>query len=244
MSDTRPPFHRLTEDTSFFFVRHGESTGNANRVIQGRFEYPLSKTGREQARYSAGFFAQEPPDLMLTSPLRRAAETADIIAESCGYPGKPETVEEMQELDTGIFSTYTFDDLPTTFPEEWKRFRKDSWEAVPEAESIESLYSRALAVWSHLIDAAETGHRRIVSVTHGGVLQWIFRASFGSTSSGWLPFVKASNGGIFHFAVHPIYLPPGRRLRDAFFSEWRLVNHRPGLDAPVEEYSSHLGPKR
>lgn len=244
MSSTQPPFHRLTQDTSFFFVRHGESTGNANRVIQGRFEYPLSESGRDQARHSAGFFAENPPDLMLTSPLQRASETAEIIARSCGYPREPEPLENLQELHTGIFSTYTFGELPEAFPDEWRRFRKDSWEAVPEAESVESLYNRASAVWSHLIDTAEGGHRRIVSVTHGGILQWIFRASFGNNSSGWLPFVKASNGGIFHFAVHPIYHPPGERLKDAFFSEWRLVNHRPGLDAPVEEYSSHLGPKR
>jgi broad specificity phosphatase PhoE len=180
---------------------------------------------------------------MFTSPLRRAAETAEILAHSCGYPGEPEALENLQELDTGIFSAYTFGELPETFPEEWKRFRKDSWEAVPEAERIESLYRRALAVWSHLVETAEAGYRRIVCVTHGGILQWIFRASFGSASVGWLPFVKASNGGIFHFSVHPIYLSPGERLNDAFFSEWRLVNHRPGLDAPVEEYSSHLGPK-
>jgi len=220
-----PPYHRLTADTSFYFVRHGESLGNANHVIQGRREYSLSEKGKNQALRTAGFFGQHPPDLLLTSPLRRARETAGIIREAIGYEAEPQTVDNLKELDAGIFSGYTFEELPKRYPEEWRRFRTESWESVPEAESVESLYGRAAAVWEYLIDTAEKGYRRIVSVTHGGLLQWIFRSSFGGYHDRWMPIVKASNCGIFQLNA---------AAADGFYAEWRLVNHRPGLDAPVE----------
>lgn len=243
MPHPTPPFNRLTEETSFFFVRHGESTGNANHVIQGRREYSLSDNGRDQARRTAGFFVQQFPDLMLTSPLSRARETAQIIARTIGYSGEPEPFEDLQELETGIFSDYTFGQLPEAFPEQWRRFRVDSWEAIPEAESVESLYGRAAMVWEQLIDTAEKGYRRIVSVTHGGFLQWIFRSSFGGHHDRWMPLVKGSNCGIFQLAAHPVNYHGEHSPADGFYAEWRLVNHRPGLDAPIEDYSSLRGPK-
>lgn len=229
-----PTFQRLTDETSFFFVRHGESLGNADRVIQGRREYSLSEKGKEQALRTAGFFVQQFPDLLLTSPLRRARETATIIGERIGYDGEPQTLDGLKELDTGLFSGHAFDDLPQLYPEEWRRFRIESWESVPEAESVESLYGRTAAVWEQLIDTAEKGYRRIVSVTHGGLLQWILRSSFGGHHDRWMPLVKASNCGIFHLCAHPVNYDEEHHPADGFYAEWRLVNHRPGLDAPVE----------
>jgi broad specificity phosphatase PhoE len=243
MAHNPPPFQRLTKDTSFFFVRHGESVGNADHVIQGRWEYSLSEKGKDQARRTAGFFVQQFPDLLLTSPLRRARETAQIIGKSIGYGGEPQTVDNLKELDTGIFSGYTFEEVPELYPEEWRRFRIESWESVPEAESVESLYGRAAAVWEYLIDTAEKGYRRIVSVTHGGLLQWIFRSSLGGHHDRWMPLIKGSNCGIFQLSAHPVNYDEERHPADGFYAEWRLVNHRPGLDAPVEDYSSLRGPK-
>ena len=69
-----------------YFIRHGESEGNVNRVFSGRADHPLTEYGRQQAALAADEAANLIIDLIVTSPLRRAAETAEIIADRIGYP--------------------------------------------------------------------------------------------------------------------------------------------------------------
>lgn len=68
----------------FVFLRHGESLGNAQSRWQGQSDYPLTDKGRAQARALAERWKAENAqfDLILSSPLGRAKETAEIIASS------------------------------------------------------------------------------------------------------------------------------------------------------------------
>lgn len=66
---------------NIFFVRHASSVGNENNEYQ-HLHSPLSKTGRTQAKLVAERFRTIPIDLVITSPLERAAETARYIAET------------------------------------------------------------------------------------------------------------------------------------------------------------------
>lgn len=68
----------------FVFLRHGESLGNAQSRWQGQSDYPLTDKGRAQARALAGRWKAENAqfDLILSSPLGRAKETAEIIASA------------------------------------------------------------------------------------------------------------------------------------------------------------------
>ena len=65
-------------------LRHGESEGNAQGRMQGRRDYPLSAFGREQAALAAAFIAGSRLSLnaVYSSPLKRALETASILARS------------------------------------------------------------------------------------------------------------------------------------------------------------------
>ena len=71
-----------TKSYDFVFLRHGESVGNAEERFQGQSDFPLTETGREQARALADRWLKEGMkfDLVVTSPLSRAKETAEIIA--------------------------------------------------------------------------------------------------------------------------------------------------------------------
>ena len=64
-------------------LRHGESEGNLQGVLQGQLDYPLSSAGIEQAHKLASFWksAGSVFDLIISSPLQRASQTAEIIAE-------------------------------------------------------------------------------------------------------------------------------------------------------------------
>jgi len=68
-----------------YFVRHGESELNRQRLFTGHTDAPLTDRGREQARL-AGRQADATFDLVIASPLIRALETAQIIAAETGYP--------------------------------------------------------------------------------------------------------------------------------------------------------------
>ncbi len=200
-------FAGLSESFEFFLVRHGESEGNSAGIFQGRGEYPLTALGKAQAAERGRSLASWAPCPVLCSPLSRARETAEIIASEAGCAA-PLVAEELQELDTGSWTSRSWSELRNESAERWAKFRSESWASVEGAESTEALYERAVAAWVRLravasvecakprpASATAGGHpprpRAIVAVTHGGFLQWLVRATFGCRS--WFPLVPLGN---------------------------------------------------
>jgi broad specificity phosphatase PhoE len=223
----RPRFRELTHSTRFTFVRHGESEANRRNVIQGHRDYPLSEAGREHARAAGNWLAEREVDLVCSSPLERSHATAKIIAEETGV-AEPLIIDELKELDTGVYSGKSLRDSPDVDPDELKRFRIYSWDAVPGAESREALHRRAVVAWDMLIDRANTGCGHIVAVTHGGMVQWIIKATIGGPDQRWMPVFGMSNCGISTFIAESTSddsdaLP----LNTGFFGNWRVINHVP-----------------
>ena len=70
----------------FYYLRHGETESNAAGTIAGSLDVALTPLGREQARLAARALADEPITAIYASPLRRARETAQPIAEALGLP--------------------------------------------------------------------------------------------------------------------------------------------------------------
>lgn len=226
-----PAFHTLPHPCEFYFVRHGESESNAEGRIQGHLDSPLSELGRSHAEAAAGWLETREIDAMLTSPLSRASQTAELIARRVGT-GPVEEVPELIELDTGRFSGVRLREIATADEEVFRRFRVHSWEAVPEAERIESLQRRARAVWDRLVGLAHAGHRRIASVTHGGMIQWLIKATVGAEEQRWMPLFETSNCGIFLFAAEST-LPDSESGDDpplpgtGYYGNWKLINFVP-----------------
>jgi broad specificity phosphatase PhoE len=201
-------FQNLKHPVEFVFIRHGESEGNANGVFQGLLDYPLTDRGREQARLRGRQLQALPfcskPDLvgLYTSPMGRARETAELIAESAGFV-KPQVVPSLTELDTGVWTGKAWADVKSETNDLWPHFRSKSWAAIPEAESETALYDRALASWAFLRDQAiEHNLHGVIAVSHAGFLQWLFRVTFGCRS--WFPLIPVHNCGMFRFKVEPI----------------------------------------
>lgn len=191
-------FSSLAADTHFYFIRHGRTSGNANLVFQGRLDYPLDGTGLEQARSAAAWLAGKNIDTVVASPLSRASVTAEIVAEACGC-GRPQTWPHLAEVDVGMFAGIDRDTAMARHPEIYGEFFSRSWDAVPGAESSSSMYRRAVDSWAGLRGLAAKGARNIVCVTHGGLLQWLFRSTMGNHS--WLPLIPMSNCGISRYDI-------------------------------------------
>jgi broad specificity phosphatase PhoE len=220
-----PDFRSLLGKGSFTFFRHGESQGNRDGAMQGRLPSTLTERGREQARVAGLWLAPRRPDLILTSPLGRARETAEILARESGV-ASIEPLEELTEIDTGIFTGLTWAEAAARNPSAHRQLQQRSWDGVPGAEPSAALFERAEAVWSILFGRFAQGRRSIACVTHSGFLQWIIRSTMGWKS--WMPLVSASgNCHVSELVVDNQDLGGGER---SLYANWVRVNSPPAAD--------------
>ncbi len=215
-------FSTLAGRMNFYFVRHGESESNRERIMQGRTPSPLTETGRAQAREAGLWFRDRSLDCIISSPLDRARDTAAAIAEAVGIR-QVGIAEELTEIDIGIFTNMRLEEVRIRYPSEYAAFLRESWEGVPGAERIDALYARAVAAWDRLFERFAEGRRNILAVTHSGFLQWIIRSTLGLKS--WMPLFNASNNCcVSHMLVDnvPPEQPDGGTR--SLYASWMLVN--------------------
>ncbi len=210
-------FSALPHETRVYVMRHGQSEGNATFTLQGRLEYPLDELGLEQAKAAAAWLADKQVDAIVSSPQRRAAVTASTVAEACGLP-EPEYLPSLVEVDVGLFQGLTMTEAGSRHPEIFGQFRYRSWDGVPGAEHSPAMYARAVASWARIRDLAIHGRRCIVCVSHGGLIQWLIRSTFGVKT--WLPLIPTSNCGISQFDIEPT----GQGL--PAFVQWSRINFK------------------
>ena len=105
-----------------FLIRHGEAESNVkwiNNSLPETEKYPLTKKGREQAEVIAKSFKKEKIDLIFSSPVLRAKETAEIIGDKLGL----EVVfdKRLREIDLGEFNNKNYDELHEAYPSKESR---------------------------------------------------------------------------------------------------------------------------
>lgn len=137
-------------ETIVLLVRHGETVDNALQIMQGQTQGELNERGREQAETVARRLAVEKIDAVVSSDLRRAVQTAEIIAAPHGLP--VETTTLLRERDWGSFTRLYIPDL-----------KGKKW--PDDIESEESMLSRAR---TFLINTTTTyPGKKVVAVGHG-----------------------------------------------------------------------------
>lgn len=214
--------HLRAGPVDFWFMRHGQSGGNVKGVPQGRADHPLTDLGRSQAREAGAWLRGLGIDLVLTSPLSRARETAQIVAEEAGA-GAAVAVPELTEIDTGVFTDLPWKDIPGRLADSYRRFQLEGWEGVEGAERAAVLAARAEAAWDVLFRHYAAGRRGILTVSHAGFLQWLVRATFGYGS--WMPLICFSgNCGVSRLSVENEPVDGGRFT---YYAEWKLINAKP-----------------
>jgi broad specificity phosphatase PhoE len=151
--------------TQVLLVRHGESTGNADRIWQGLLDAPLTSLCEAQARAAAA--AVGAVDAIVASSLERSWRTAEIVAEEIGVG--PVVIEaDLRERDLGAWTGLTTSAIKERWPDVVIR------EADPEAgESRPAVLARALAALHRLADGYDGGH--VLAVSHGGVIRFLER---------------------------------------------------------------------
>jgi len=150
----------MNKQTSILLVRHGQSTWNKVHRWQGQADPPLTDEGRNQARVAAKSVGSV--DAIVSSPLQRSLETALIISEIVGI-GPVNTIEDLQERDSGDWSGKTRDEIYSQWAD-WEEtgYRPNGWE--PDDEFLERIYRGFAQI------EKEFAGGTVLLVSHSGVI--------------------------------------------------------------------------
>lgn len=129
----------------FFFIRHGETNWNKEKRLQGKSDIPLNDTGRAQAKAAANDFSQQNIDYIISSPLLRAKETAQILNQHLSATIVYD--DRLIERDHGIIEGMSEEDIKTRNPADLFDLRIpidwNGWKFPHRAETISALTERA-----------------------------------------------------------------------------------------------------
>jgi probable phosphoglycerate mutase len=147
-------------------ARHGETDWNREGRFQGHADPPLNDLGRAQARELADRLAHEPLAAVYASPLRRAYETAEIVAAAHHLPLR--SVPGIREVDVGSWSGLTRAEIEERFPAGYRRWLEfgHGWD---DGETYEELGERVLPALLGLAEAHDGVP--VLAVTHGGPIR-------------------------------------------------------------------------
>lgn len=178
--------------TELILIRHGETDWNRELRFQGQIDVPLNATGHEQARRVAERLAGESVQQLVCSDLLRTRQTAQAPAQTLGLGAVSDAA--LREQNFGVVDGMRVDDIKTRYPQAWDRWTAfDADYAFDGGECTLAFHARVMAALQRLA-AAGVGQRLVV-VTHGGVLDMVYRTALGLSLSGARQSV-IPNGGI------------------------------------------------
>jgi broad specificity phosphatase PhoE len=152
--------------TQLVLVRHGETDWNRENRFQGHADPPLNDTGRQQAAELAAQLESETFAAAYTSPLRRAHETATVIADALGIDLIAD--DRLTEVDVGSWSGLTRAEAEQRFPEGFARWLEygHGWDDGETYDDLGARVVEALTTIARLRPGAT-----VLVVTHGGPIR-------------------------------------------------------------------------
>lgn len=162
--------------TELILIRHGQTELNRGPFFQGQIDVPLNATGLAQAARLAERLAGEPLDALVCSDLLRTRQTAAPAGARLALDAAPDAA--LREQRFGLFEGLSFDEVAERHPEAFAAWlRHEAGYAVPGGESVVRFHARVVAAVRAV--AARHAGRRVAVVTHGGVLDMVWRTARG-----------------------------------------------------------------
>lgn len=186
--------HQIT----FYLVRHGEAENNVGFIMNSSPEikrYPLTERGREQALTTAKFLATVDADGLFSSPILRAKQTADSIAQATGLP--IELDERLCETGMGMFNGKTQKAFLEKYADPKMRISPDP------ADGVEG-YIDMRARLKHFLDDMQTRYagKKVIVVSHGDPLEQLHgiltNEAPGRSAIGWYPEKGSCTEVVWH----------------------------------------------
>ena len=178
---------RATSETQVWVLRHGASTFNAQHRCQGSCDEPeLTSQGREAASLSAERLSSQRIEVIITSPLRRALDTAEHLLKAIGAQDRKITFEtdaRLREIDLYQWEGLPLEEIARRFPKEYRDWRLRPGEFRMQLANnevqypVRSLYDRARLFWNYLLTAYPG--KSILLVSHGGTIRALIASALG-----------------------------------------------------------------
>lgn len=148
-------------DTNFGLFRHGQTDWNINFLLQGVTDIPMNETGVEQVKLAAKAMRRDDWDLILTSPLSRARQTAEIISDQLGF----DTVVEQE-----LLIERSFGEAEGLSHEQWRQ-KYSNLDQIPGGESRTELALRSQLLLDTI--SKQFAGRRVLAVSHGALIRTV-----------------------------------------------------------------------
>lgn len=152
-------------NTHIGLFRHGQTDWNINSLLQGVTDISMNETGVEQVRAAAKVVNKDDWDMILTSPLGRARETAAILAEGLGF-------SDIQQHD--LLIERSFGEAEGLAYEQWKS-KYTNLDEIPGGESKSELTTRSRLLLDTLVSVYPG--KRILAISHGALIRTVLAIS-------------------------------------------------------------------
>jgi len=169
-------------------VRHGQSLSNAAGLWQGQGDSPLNDIGRTQVERLSAAIADKHYDLVLSSDLSRAADTAKAAGIEVEHD------PAWREIDVGEWEGLTMEQVLERFPEQIEALKARRTFAIGGGESWPEVFERADASLAGLRQRLPSGGRAIV-FTHGGIIAALLAGLLGARDEFPWPLGRMRNTG-------------------------------------------------
>ena len=176
--------------TTIYFVRHGETILTPTRKFSGTgaLDPELTADGLAQAERVAGEVAKLEPHILISSPLKRASQTADAIARATGLPVVEDT--DWYELSFGTWDGKSIEEVKAETPEDYQAWLNSSSYRPGGGESYDEAAERIDAAMEKVLHLYPG--KKVVVVTHNGVIKSAANLAIGGP-----------NDGVFHMDATP-----------------------------------------
>jgi broad specificity phosphatase PhoE len=157
-----------------YLIRHGETESNRRGIFRGRLDIPLSETGKKQSESIREYFKDIDIEIVFSSPLTRALETAETAFGQKLIIKKEELINN---LDLGDWSGVEKESIRKNFPEKWKIWKKSPEKIkFPNGETLKDVYQRAELFLNKI---SKISKENIAVVSHRSVIKIILSAALG-----------------------------------------------------------------
>ncbi|GAA4201930.1 bifunctional RNase H/acid phosphatase [Microbispora amethystogenes] len=164
--------------TSLLLLRHGQTPLSIEKRFSGLGDPELTPTGLAQAEAAAARLARRSQrvEVIVTSPLARARQTAEVVASRTGSAVLVD--EDLRETDFGVWEGYTFAEIQRRWPDELAAWLADPGVAPPGGESFASTARRVEQARERILKAHES--RSVVVVSHVTPIKTLIRFALGA----------------------------------------------------------------
>lgn len=212
-------------------LRHGQTTHNANRRMQGHLDTKLSEQGWEGARLVANMLASAGITRIVSSDLSRAEDTARVVAETLGVDLRIDA--RLRETDLGQWQNLGHAEVDRKFPGARAAWRHDARWAPPGGESRVDVARRARPVVDELMENyRDWDGATVLLVAHGGTISALAGSLLGFAPEMYPMLGTLSNTHFGVLTARPAYTPGSTDALDEPRHESAAARFTP--DGPVE----------